>query len=308
MSEPFFSVIIPTYNRANFLYKAIESVLSQTYKGFELIIIDDGSTDNTKEIISKYQDERIIYFYQENKERSAARNQGIALSSGKYICFLDSDDYYLNNRLELLYKEIEKLNFPIVFFYTGILYFSEGTFTKKEEVNKGEENPLEFFVRAIIGVPQVCISISILNKYKFNTELIVGEDMELWFRIAHEYNYIFLEEQNTVVAVEHNTRTVTKSNYNRFIHLKKTLKVCFSKEHPAYHISRKYKNYMWSYLNFGLAKLYITQNLRLKATYTLIISLVYNFKNINTKEKILIITYLLNPYINTDFIIKKFKL
>ena len=86
-----FSIIIPTYNRAAFLPKAIESVLAQTYTDWELIVVDDGSTDNTREVVAQYNDERIIYIYQENAERSAARNNGISQAKGDFICFMDSD-------------------------------------------------------------------------------------------------------------------------------------------------------------------------------------------------------------------------
>ena len=97
--QAFFSVIIPTYNRAGLIGKAIDSVLAQTFADWELLIIDDGSTDNTRQIVEAYTDRRVKYIYQENAERSAARNNGVAQAAGKYICFLDSDDYCLPDRL-----------------------------------------------------------------------------------------------------------------------------------------------------------------------------------------------------------------
>ena len=100
MEAPFFSIIVPTYNRAQNIKGAIESVLLQTYTSWELIIIDDGSTDHTKEVISKFTDTRINYIYQKNQERSCARNNGIKVAKGQYICFLDSDDFYLANHLQ----------------------------------------------------------------------------------------------------------------------------------------------------------------------------------------------------------------
>ena len=84
------------------IHLAIESVLAQTYNDWELIIVDDGSADNTKTVVNKYKksENRIKYIFQENKERSAARNFGIKESKGDWICFLDSDDIYHNNHLE----------------------------------------------------------------------------------------------------------------------------------------------------------------------------------------------------------------
>ena len=92
----YFSIILPTYNRADFLPKTIESVISQSFTSWELIIIDDGSTDNTKILVEKYQksQNQIRYIYQKNSERSAARNNGIKNSNGQWICFIDSDDMY----------------------------------------------------------------------------------------------------------------------------------------------------------------------------------------------------------------------
>ncbi len=96
---PKVSVIIPTYNRAHFLCEALDSALSQTFKDFEIIIVDDGSTDNTKQVLEKY-GSRIYYIYQENKGRAEARNTGIRRAKGEHIAFLDDDDIWLPNKLE----------------------------------------------------------------------------------------------------------------------------------------------------------------------------------------------------------------
>lgn len=106
-----FSVIIPAYNREKELPKCIESVLSQTYQEFELIIVDNGSTDSTKAIVQDYidKDNRIKYFWQENSGSPAgSRNTGILKALGEWIAFLDSDDYWYKNKLELVTKTIEK--------------------------------------------------------------------------------------------------------------------------------------------------------------------------------------------------------
>lgn len=95
-------VIIPAYNQGHYLGEAIESVLKQTYPDFELIVVDDGSTDNTREVTTHILDPRLIYIYQENRGLSAARNTGIRNSSAPYLTFLDSDDLFLPEKLELL--------------------------------------------------------------------------------------------------------------------------------------------------------------------------------------------------------------
>jgi glycosyltransferase involved in cell wall biosynthesis len=101
------SVIIPTHNRAKYLIEAIKSVLDQTFKDFELILVDDGSTDNTRDIIENFRDNRIRYIYQDNGGVSSARNTGIKAADGEYIAFLDSDDTWLPENLELKVKLLD---------------------------------------------------------------------------------------------------------------------------------------------------------------------------------------------------------
>ena len=93
------SVVIPTYNSVKYVTEAIESVLEQTYKNIEILVIDDGSTDNTKEVLKKY-DDSIIYLYKENGGVSSARNYGIKKANGKYIAFLDADDVWMPEKIE----------------------------------------------------------------------------------------------------------------------------------------------------------------------------------------------------------------
>lgn len=101
------SVIIPTYNRAELIIETIQSVLDQTFDDFEIIVVDDGSTDNTKQVVDGFKDSRIKYIYQENRGVANARNNGIKASSGEYIAFLDSDDMWLPENLELKVKMLD---------------------------------------------------------------------------------------------------------------------------------------------------------------------------------------------------------
>jgi len=99
MMNPKVTVIIPTYERAHFIKSAVESVLNQTYDDFELIVVDDGSTDGTKEILEGYAD-KLLYVRQQRQKRSAARNKGVSLARGEYVAFLDSDDVWFPDKLE----------------------------------------------------------------------------------------------------------------------------------------------------------------------------------------------------------------
>lgn len=104
---PYFTVVIPSYNRSHIVGRAIESVLNQSYSDFEIIVVDDGSTDNTKEVVCQYMDSRIHYFFQENSGVSAARNTGSKLAKGDYLVFLDSDDYVNDNWLKDFFTELQ---------------------------------------------------------------------------------------------------------------------------------------------------------------------------------------------------------
>ncbi|MCX7725614.1 MAG: glycosyltransferase [Chitinispirillaceae bacterium] len=107
ISEPFFSVIIPTYNRALFIKECIESVLSQNFYDYEVIVVDDGSTDNTEKVLYPYE-KKIKYITQPNRGPEEARNQGILSSRGKYIAFLDSDDILFPYALRIYYEVIQR--------------------------------------------------------------------------------------------------------------------------------------------------------------------------------------------------------
>ena len=105
---PKVSVIIPTYNRARLIKQAVQSVLEQSCQDFEIIVVDDGSSDNTNQVIHDLgKSEKIVYHYQENQGRSKARNYALQIASGQYITFLNSDDIYLPNKLQI---QVEYLN------------------------------------------------------------------------------------------------------------------------------------------------------------------------------------------------------
>lgn len=126
-SQPVFTVIIPTFNREHFLKRTIDSILSQTFKDFELIIVDDGSTDNTKALIDTYADTRIIYFYKENGGQNSALNMGLRNAKGEYIAFCDSDDTWMPEKLEKCMKKYrEDKEVKVVYSLTGIIKTEKG--------------------------------------------------------------------------------------------------------------------------------------------------------------------------------------
>src|SRR5205809_3501840 len=110
MNEALVSVIMPAYNAGKFITESIESVIAQTYAYWELLIVDDGSTDNTKNVIQNFseKDKKIRYFFQANGKQGKARNMALSYASGNYIAFLDADDIWLPQKLEVQVKEIEE--------------------------------------------------------------------------------------------------------------------------------------------------------------------------------------------------------
>ena len=99
-TDPMVSVVIPAFNQARFLPAAIESTIAQTYRDREIIVVDDGSTDNTEEVERGFTDRRLTYLRQRNQGASAARNAGVRASSGRFIAFLDADDRWAADKLE----------------------------------------------------------------------------------------------------------------------------------------------------------------------------------------------------------------
>lgn len=203
-----FSVILPTYNRVKFIKNAINSVLNQTFIDFELIIIDDGSTDNTLEIVTNINDSRIKYHYQENSERSAARNKGIDNASGTWICFLDSDDEYQPNHLRELAKFIEDATPSPGLIATGITTQQEVAGKRREFLNLNNGILLEIGSKFLIP-SQVCVHRSILENVRFDVRFRLWEDTHLWLRIAAQYP-VYQMEEYTVIQHIHEQGTVVQ--------------------------------------------------------------------------------------------------
>lgn len=208
MSIPFFSIILPTYNRASFLSRSIGSVIMQAYQAWELIVIDDGSTDHTKEVVNSFKDNRIKYVYQENLERSAARNNGINQAQGAWLCFLDSDDEYNTNHLSNLLEFIKKENPSLGLIATGLL-IDNGNLSIKKDFLDLQANLLEEIGRKFLLPSQVCVHRTILSNEKFDARFRLWEDTHLWLRIAAQYP-IFQIEQYSVIQHVHNDGTVVQ--------------------------------------------------------------------------------------------------
>ena len=256
-----FSIVIPTYNRADFLPKAIESVLAQTFADWELIIVDDGSTDNTKDVVSQYSNRRITYIYQGNAERSAARNNGIAHSAGEYVLFLDSDDYYLSNFLADLNSEIEKNgNEPCLYFHNVLIEHNGKQRPFAEPLPNGGKNILNFLFNEsrVIGVWQAAIARCFLAENMFDTRISLWEDTHLFFRLLAQFpfkqlsvqGYVAVQhEQSTVIA---GSRQVKMADVERYILAINDLEDNYWNLFSKYLTEKDFQNYRDSKLNMYL--------------------------------------------------------
>ena len=204
---PFFSIIIPVYNREDTIEVAVRSCLTQTFIDFEVIIIDDKSTDKTKEVIDAISDSRIQYYCNKvNSERCVSRNKGFEHSIGEFVCFLDSDDYFLDNHLSIFYNEIQKLNNKTALLFSNTFNKNEENVLEKRIVPPIETfNVFEYFLKYTPNPARVCISRDILNDFNFDERLPGLEDLDLWLRIASKYPIIQLTDYTSVYYMHSNS-------------------------------------------------------------------------------------------------------
>lgn len=200
ITQTYFSVILPTFNRRRFLEKAVMSILEQTFKNFELIVIDDGSCDGTDKLMSSFKDKRITYVYQKNQGVARARNIGIKLSKGIYIAFLDSDDFWKQEKLEKTTQYIEK--FPdIKIFHTEEIWLRKGMLLPQKRKHK---KPTGFVYKQSLALCCISISTAVIKKEvfsfigMFDESMEACEDYDFWLRAANKYEVKLIPETLTI--------------------------------------------------------------------------------------------------------------
>jgi glycosyltransferase involved in cell wall biosynthesis len=194
--SPLVSIIIPTFNRKKRIETAIVSVLHQTYKNFELIIVDDGSRDETEKVIKQYGN-HLLYFFQTNQGVSAARNLGIEKSKGSYICFLDSDDAWLENKLETQVNLI-RANPQIKICFTDEIWIRNGIRVNPKKIHRKYSGWIyqKCLPLCIISPSSVMIHREVFEQVgRFDPQMTVCEDYDLWLRISHHYPLTFIPQR-----------------------------------------------------------------------------------------------------------------
>jgi len=195
MNEVLVSVVIPAFNSEKYISECIDSVLNQTYQNLEIIIIDDGSTDNTVNIVSGYNNDKIRLLHQKNSGSGAARNHGIQQASGKWIAFIDADDIWLPEKLEKQLKNCSDKSWS----HTD-LFFHGGIYPKHTRTTELTSKHSGFILRNLlvensIGTSSVIIKKEVLEEFGgFNTDLRALQDWDLWLRVAEKYPICYIDE------------------------------------------------------------------------------------------------------------------
>jgi glycosyltransferase involved in cell wall biosynthesis len=195
VNHPLISVIIPTYNRQGFLLQAVESVFKQTVADYELIVIDDGSTDGTGEGLKPYEN-RLQYIYRENRGVSAARNTGLQAARGDWIAFLDSDDYWLPAKLETQVRFFAE-NPQALICQTEEIWIRHGRRVNPHKKHRKFSGDIfsPSLIRCIVSPSAVMIRREFLNQIgPFDESLPACEDYDLWLRISCRFPVFLIEE------------------------------------------------------------------------------------------------------------------
>lgn len=239
--ESLVSIIIPAYNAERYIKRALESAINQTYKNIEIIVVDDGSIDETGNIVKSFHDPRIMYVYQENQWLGAARNNGIRRSKGEYITLLDADDVYLPEKIE---KQVEFLqNHPEykVVYCNFMSFYSE---KPSELIKKKGKHPSGDIFKELLEDPLINPNTIMVHRdvFKevglFNEKRYNPEDWDMWLRISLKgFEFGYLDEDLVIVEIRRDSLTTI---YNQPIYKKNALEMLeklFSK------LTKKEKNF-----------------------------------------------------------------
>lgn len=248
--RPIISVIIPTYNRGNYLCSAIKSVLNQTFEDFEIVVVDDASTDNTRQVVDKFDDKRIRYIrHKENKGGSAARNTGIKRSKAKFIAFLDDDDLWMPSKLE---KQLDLINTNLE---TGAVYTGICILNKSDKIIRFESSSFTGSIFPHIlkknyvgGCSQLLVRKECFNRIGlFDENLLAGQDWDMWIRLAKHYQFDYVNEPLVLYRV-HDRRISTNPRAQM-----QAMKFMFKKFSKDLNISDNHREILgfWHY-RFGI--------------------------------------------------------
>jgi len=217
-NPPFFTLIIPTYNRENTIRESIYSALGQQYEDFEVIIVDDGSTDDTQATVGQFKDPRIQYIRIDNSERGVARNVGIKKAKGAYITFLDSDDVLYPNHLSRARQICEERAYPEIFRTAFEIKDRQGRVIEQSVLYKESTVNNALVYGNILACLGVFVKAEIIKEFLFieDRRLAGTEDYELWLRLGSRFS-IWNDNTITAAIIHHDNRSVTQQNIPQLI-------------------------------------------------------------------------------------------
>lgn len=224
---PFFSVIIPLFNKEKFIEATLKSVLNQTFIDFEILIIDDGSTDNSAPIIKGFNDARIRYYYKENAGVSSARNDGIEKAEANYISFIDADDYWYPDFLEEMYKVIQKHPEQKVFSAAIEIETSKKVIPASYSIVKTSDYEIVNYFTASSKETVICTSCAVFHKNifeeieTFDIEVKSGQDTDMWIRIGMNCPVVFSWKILARYVYDENSLSKNKNYLNKKINFSK---------------------------------------------------------------------------------------
>lgn len=197
-----FSVIISLYNKEDHISETLESVLAQTFQDFEIIIVNDGSTDSSETIVTSMEDERIKYFYQENQGASAGRNAALSKASGQYMALLDADDLWQPNYLETIRQLILSYPKESVFASAVTLETMSNAIPSVYSIKNIKDKQVyvvDYFesstINTVLTSSSTVLHHSVFEKIgNYNTSIKSGQDTDLWIRIGINYKVVFINE------------------------------------------------------------------------------------------------------------------
>lgn len=223
-----FSVIIPVYNKSMTICSAVESIYAQTCKDFEILIVDDGSTDAIDDALNSLHGVQHRLIHRENGGVSRARNTGLAHAQGEYVCFLDADDLWKSDHLETLRQLIEKYPQADMFVTSNEVVFSDERIHHSNEALKSFDLDFETddFLGllnrtsyAVVNTNSVCIRRSVMEQegIRFEPGIKIGEDTDVWFRVGLNHKVAISKKETTVYRREHSTATSATSHIQNWI-------------------------------------------------------------------------------------------
>jgi glycosyltransferase involved in cell wall biosynthesis len=215
-SVPFFSIVIPVYNRASILLKTLSTILKQTFKSYEVIIVDDGSTENVNSVLNHLIKNitNIKIIRQENKERGAARNFGLKSASGMYVIFFDSDDLMHEDHLQVLHDNIKKENYPD-YIATKFNFIDESGKQYDSDMNNLQQGYYDYHL-FLSGNPlacNICVKRNNSSLFLFEEDRKYSIKEDWMFLIQNLRNQkLFIIDKVTITMFDHNQRSMRSGN------------------------------------------------------------------------------------------------